>query len=273
MTDHTAALASLIAGRRWLALTGAGISTDSGIPDYRGPNARPSNPIQYGDFLRHPHLRQRYWARSMMGWRSFGAASPNRGHEALARLGAPVITQNVDGLHRAAGSARVVELHGLISRVICLDCGTLSRRADLQRRLEAANPLVTGTIPAGHAELRADGDADVPVPDDFVVPACERCGGVLKPDVVFFGESVPKPRVAEARALLDDADALVVLGSSLTVMSGLRFVRWAARDGKPIAIVNRGRTRGDELADLKLDAGTTEVLEELAASTTVHPSH
>lgn len=258
------ALASLLAGRPWLALTGAGLSTDSGIPDYRGPDARPTHPIQYADFLRHAAARRRYWARSMMGWRSFGVAHPNEGHRALARLGVPVITQNVDDLHRAAGSGRVVDLHGLISRVVCLACGVTSDRADLQRRLEEANPHVTGRIPAGHAELRPDGDADIADPHDLVVPACEACGGTLKPDVVFFGESVPKSRVAECFALVDASDAVVVAGSSLAVMSGLRFVRHAARAGKPVVIINRGATRGDDLADLRLPTGTSPTLAALA---------
>lgn len=260
---HVADLAALLAGRRWLALTGAGISTDSGIPDYRGRDARPYRPIMFADFVRDPRQRRRYWARSMQGWRSFGVAAPNAGHAALARLGAPVITQNVDGLHQAAGSRGVLDLHGRIDAVVCLDCGALSHRAALQARLEAANPGVTGTIPAGTAEIRPDGDAVVDDWEDFVVVACDRCGGVLKPDVVMFGESVPGPRVADAFALVDAADALVVAGSSLTVMSGLRFVRHAHRQGKPVAIVNRGPTRGDDLATVRLDAGTTETLTAL----------
>lgn len=257
-------LAAVLAGRRWLALTGAGISTDSGIPDYRGPDARPTHPIQYGDFVRHADARRRYWARSMMGYRSFGAAAPNPGHRALARLGAPVITQNVDGLHTAAGSAQVVDLHGLIERVACLDCAALSTRLALQERLEAANPHVTGRIPAGDAELRPDGDADIPDPVDFTIVPCERCGGVLKPDVVFFGEAVPRDRVEQAYTLVEDAEALLVAGSSLTVMSGLRFARHAAKVGKPVAIVNHGRTRADDLATVRVDAGTSETLSGLA---------
>nr|NLI50195.1 NAD-dependent protein deacetylase [Propionibacterium sp.] len=259
-------LAALLAGRRWLALTGAGLSTDSGIPDYRGREARPYRPILFNDFRTRPQERRRYWARSMQGWRSFGVARPNAGHVALAALGVPVITQNVDGLHQAAGSARVLDLHGRIDAVVCLDCGATSQRAALQERLERANPGVTGTIPAGTAEIRPDGDAVVDDWHDFVVVDCEACGGVLKPDVVMFGESVPPPRVADAYALVDDADALVVAGSSLTVMSGLRFVRHAARQGKPVAIVNRGATRGDDVATLRLDAGTTETLTALAAA-------
>ncbi|SMO50356.1 NAD-dependent protein deacetylase [Propioniciclava tarda] len=257
-------LAALLSGRRWLALTGAGMSTDSGIPDYRGNGSRPYNPILFNEFLKRPEERRRYWARSMQGWRSFGVAQPNAGHLALATLGAAVITQNVDGLHQAAGSSDVLDLHGRIDSVACLECGRLSHRAALQRRLEAANPGVDGTIPAGTAEVRPDGDAAVDDWHDFVVVACEDCGGVLKPDVVMFGESVPPPRVADAYARVDAAEALVVLGSSLTVMSGLRFVRHAARHGTPIAIVNRGATRADDLADVRLHAGTSETLTALA---------
>ena len=262
---QVAAVASALRGRRWVALTGAGLSTDSGIPDYRGPDSRPTNPIQYRDFVRHPEARRRYWFRSMMGFRSFGAAHPNAGHHALAALGVPVITQNVDRLHSEAGSPQVVDLHGLINRVICLDCGALSSRATLQDRLEAANPGVTGLIPAGAAELRPDGDADIEDPDDFVVPACDVCGGVLKPDVVFFGESVPRRRVEASYRLVDEADALLVAGSSLTVMSGLRFARHVARHGKPLVVVNHGPTRADDLADVKVDAGTTPTLAALAS--------
>lgn len=265
VSSHVSALRELVAGRRWLVLTGAGMSTDSGIPDYRGPDARPTNPIQYGDFISKPDARRRYWARSMMGYRSFGAARPNAGHQALAAVGVPIITQNVDGLHTAAGSSEVVDLHGLIERVICLDCGDLTSRAELQIRLEQANPHVRGTIPAGQAELRPDGDADIADPEDFDVVRCRSCDGVLKPDVVFFGENVPRDRVDASYALVNAADALVVAGSSLTVMSGLRFVRHAAKAGKPIAIINRGQTRGDDLATLLINAGTSETLTALVS--------
>ncbi|MFT4216974.1 MAG: NAD-dependent protein deacetylase [Micropruina sp.] len=265
-------LAALVRGRRWVALTGAGISTDSGIPDYRGAGSRPTSPIQYDEFLRSADVRRRYWARSLLGFRSFGQARPNAGHRALAALAdrglTTVITQNVDGLHTAAGTPDVLELHGRIDRVLCLDCGALSSRTTLQRRLEAANPDLDGSLPAGRAEmddgrLRPDGDAVVEHWGDFVVLPCEVCGGVLKPDVVFFGESVPAPRVADAYAAVDAADVLLVAGSSLTVMSGLRFARYAARAGTPVAIVNRGATRADELAALRLDAGCSETLSEL----------
>ena len=260
------AVADALRGRSWVALTGAGISTDSGIPDYRGPGSRPTNPIQYQDFIKRPEARRRYWFRSMMGFRSFGAAHPNAGHQALAALGVPIITQNVDRLHAEAGSRQVIDLHGLINRVICLDCGDLSSRATLQTRFEAANPTVTGTIPAGAAELRPDGDADIEDPDDFVVPPCSVCGGMLKPDVVFFGERVPQERVSAAYELVDSADALLVAGSSLTVMSGLRFARHVAKQGKPLVIVNHGPTRADDLADVRVDAGTTPTLVALAAA-------
>lgn len=264
-----AALADALAGRRWVALTGAGISTDSGIPDYRGPNARPTNPITFDDFLHRPAARRRYWFRSMMGYRSFGVAAPNEGHRALSRLGVPIITQNVDALHTRAGSTDVIDLHGLIDRVICLGCGQVSQRAALQRRLEEANPGVHGVIPAGAAELRPDGDADLADPDDFVVPACAACGGVLKPDVVFFGEAVPKPRVAAAFERVDASEALLVAGSSLTVMSGLRFARHAAKSGKPVVIINHGPTRADDLAAVRVDAGTSATLTGLTRAWTL----
>lgn len=272
---NTAELARLLRGRRWVALTGAGISTDSGIPDYRGAGAPPTSPIQYDDFVRSAEVRRRYWARSLLGFRSFGRARPNAGHRALAALAehglTTVITQNVDGLHGTGGSPSVLELHGRIDRVLCLGCGASSSRTALQARLEAENPGLSGDLPAGKAEMddprmRPDGDAVVEDWGDFVVVPCAACGGVLKPDVVFFGESVPAPRVADGYAAMDAADALLVAGSSLTVMSGLRFVRHAARTGKPIAILNRGATRGDGLAAVRLDAGCSETLTDLMSA-------
>ncbi len=265
-------LVSLLADRSWVALTGAGMSTDSGIPDYRGPSAPVATPMMYDEFVGDESNRRRYWARSMLGWQSFGRAVPNAGHAAL--VGAAgllgVVTQNVDGLHEAAGSDPVVDLHGRIDRVVCLSCCTYSSRADLQVRLQTLNPSIDGYLPAGAAELdsarlRPDGDAVVDNWQDFEVPPCEVCGGVLKPDVVFFGESAGREVVTAAYGLVDAAEVLVVLGSSLTVMSGLRFVRHASRAGTPIAIINRGPTRGDDLATVRIDGGTTETLLAMVA--------
>jgi NAD-dependent SIR2 family protein deacetylase len=268
--DVPRALAAL-ADRPVLALSGAGMSTDSGIPDYRGPGAPVRAPMTYGEFVSGPRPRQRYWARSHVGWSRMRTAAPNPGHRALARLEAEgrvgmLITQNVDGLHEAAGSRRVCALHGRIADVRCLECGTRSRRAALAERMERLNP--------GWAERhrdvadRPDGDVALDETDDFVVPGCERCGGVLKPDVVFFGENVPKPRVERCYAAVDRlaelGGALLVLGSSLTVMSGFRFVRHAAKLDVPVVIVNRGPTRGDDLATVKLEVGTSQLLSLLS---------
>lgn len=279
-------LGELLRHRTWVALTGAGISTDSGIPDYRGPNASKVAPVQHADFVRFPRARQRYWARSLLGWRSFGQARPNAGHVALAALAGHglvgVITQNVDGLHQAAGSPVVLDLHGRIGRVVCLACGRHSGRARLQERLDAANPGVAGTVLPGQAEmdagegavrLRPDGDAVVEDWEDFVVVDCEDCGGILKPDVVFFGESVPSERVEQAYAMVESADVLVVVGSSLTVMSGLRFARHQVRRGLPLAIVNQGATRADDLATLRIDAGCSPTLATLRAALQAESRH
>lgn len=254
-----------LTGGRVAVLTGAGMSTDSGIPDYRGPNAPKATPMLYSEFTGSVDNRRRYWARAYQGWMRMGTALPNSGHHALAALERQgrldgVITQNVDGLHEAAGSATLIALHGRISAVICLDCGHRSSRDRLQQRLAELNPHVTATDDLGHAELRPDGDAVVEDWADFTPADCLACGGVLKPDVVFFGESVPAPRVQRCFDLVEAADSVVVLGSSLTVMSGLRFVRRAAKDGKTVVVVNRGRTRGDELADAKLDVGCADFL-------------
>ncbi|MEU7723238.1 NAD-dependent protein deacetylase [Streptomyces tibetensis] len=236
-----------------LVLSGAGISTESGIPDYRGEGGSLSRhtPMTYQDFTAATQARRRYWARSHLGWRTFGRARPNAGHRAVAAFGRHgllqgVVTQNVDGLHQAAGSEDVVELHGTLNRVVCLSCGAYSPRRELAVRLEEANP---GFEPVA-AGINPDGDADLT--DDqvagFRVVPCTACGGILKPDVVFFGESVPPQRVEHCRELVRAATSLLVLGSSLTVMSGLRFVRQAAQAGKPVLIVNRDQTRGDHLA-------------------------
>src|SRR3954447_19233216 len=261
---------ALLEGRRFLALTGAGMSTDSGIPDYRGPGSPARTPMTYSEFVSGPGSRQRYWARSHLGWSRMRRAEPNAGHLALAALEQAgvvrmLITQNVDGLHEAAGSRRVCALHGRIADVICLGCGEQTRRSTLHDRLEELNP----DWAARHRDVvvRPDGDVDLDDTDDFVVPRCTSCAGVLKPDVVFFGENVPKERVLRCYAAVDAAAsagaALLVLGSSLTVMSGLRFVRHAAKHGMPVVIVNRGATRGDPLASYKLDVGLTPFLTSL----------
>ena len=265
-------LAELVRGRRWTVLSGAGASTDSGIPDYRGPTSVRATPMQYGEFVGSEAAQRRYWARSYVGWRRIGTARPNAGHRALALLEAHgltgVVTQNVDGLHRAAGSSDVVELHGDIAMVICLDCGSRTPRTSLQSRLAQLNPDVGAESDPGRAELRPDGDAVVHDWHDFVLASCLVCGGRLKPDVVFFGENVPKPRVEAAYALVEPAEVLVVVGSSLTVMSGLRFVRYQAKRGGDVVIINRGPTRGDEFATVKFDAGCSETLTALEAALT-----
>ena len=257
----------LLRDGRLVVLTGAGLSTDSGIPDYRGPGSPARRPMTYQEFVSGPAARQRYWARSPLGWSRMRRASPNAGHLALAALDpALVITQNVDGLHEAAGSRRLVALHGRIADVVCLSCRRTSSRAALATRMASANPGYA----ARHAtaELRPDGDVELDDTAGFEVPACEACGGVLKPDVVFFGENVPAPRVQrcyDAVDALGPGDALLVVGSSLTVMSGFRFVRRAAKAGVPVVIVKRGSTRGDDLATIRLDAGCSEFLTALLA--------
>ena len=271
-TGLAAAAADLLRGRTWVALTGAGMSTDSGIPDYRGPTSVRATPMQFSEFTGSAEARRRYWARSYQGWRRIGQARPNAGHRALAALERPggltgIITQNVDRLHQAAGSRAVIDLHGDIATVVCLDCGARSPRLEMQRRLAALNSDVPPPVLLEHAELRPDGDAVVERWSDFVLADCQHCGGPLKPDVVFFGESVPRDRVDRAYAYVDAADVLVVLGSSLTVMSGLRFVRHSAKAGRPVVIITRGPTRGDELATLKVEAGCSETLAILAAAT------
>jgi NAD-dependent SIR2 family protein deacetylase len=255
----------LLATRPLVVLTGAGLSTDSGIPDYRGPGSPARAPMTYPEFVATPQAQQRYWARSHLGWQRMGRARPNPGHHALAALDPGLlITQNVDGLHEAAGSRSLVALHGRVADVVCLSCRTTSSRAALEAELDALNP---GWLERHRwAESRPDGDVDLDDTDDFVVPRCP-CGGSLKPDVVFFGENVPADRVARCYAAVEALGtdgALLVAGSSLTVMSGLRFVKRAASGGTPIVIVNRGLTRGDPLAAYKLEVGCSEFLGELA---------
>jgi NAD-dependent SIR2 family protein deacetylase len=265
---------SVLSGRPLVALTGAGLSTDSGIPDYRGPGAPRRTPMTYQQLLSGPAAQRRYWARSFVGWARMDRAQPNPGHRALAELERTgglhgLITQNVDGLHTAAGSREVIDLHGRIADVVCLGCGRRSARAQLQDRLSELNPgFLAAAGPA--IEAAPDGDAELAATDGFRLAGCTGCGGLLKPDVVFFGENVPRDRVARAFELVDavvaGAGALLVAGSSLAVMSGLRFVRHAHRHAMPVVIVNRGATRGDELATLRLDLGCTQFLSALAGT-------
>jgi NAD-dependent SIR2 family protein deacetylase len=250
----------VLTGRRWLVLTGAGVSTDSGIPDYRGPGSVARSPMTYQEFIGSESNRRRYWARAHVGWSRMSGARPNATHHWLAErqdtlIG--LITQNVDTLHERARHRGVIDLHGRIDRVRCLDCGAMSDRAEAHRRLDVLNPGWSDQ----DALALPDGDVALEATDAFVLAECLTCGGRLKPDVVFFGESVPKDVVAHCFALVEDAEALVVLGSSLHVMSGLRFVRHAAKLDLPIVIVNRGITRGDDLATVKIDQGVAETLQ------------
>jgi NAD-dependent SIR2 family protein deacetylase len=271
---HT--LVSILGAGNVTVLSGAGLSTESGIPDYRGPSGqarRAGQPMTYQAFTGSAAARQRYWARSHLGWRHITEATPNSGHRAVARLEraglvCSVITQNVDGLHQAAGAAAVTELHGSLHRVVCLGCWQRSGREELDARLRAANPGWAGASgaagtagtagtaggSAGEPAVNPDGDVALEDTSGFVVVDCISCGGVLKPDVVFFGENVPRPRVSSCFDLVSASSGLVVLGSSLTVLSGLRYVRHAASLGIPVVIVNQGATRGDALATVTLDA-------------------
>lgn len=264
-----AKLAQLVEEGGVAVLSGAGLSTDSGIPDYRGDGVRlRRRPITYREFVADDAARRRYWARSHLGWLRVARAVPNRGHHAVAELETGgflrgVITQNVDGLHQAAGGRKVNELHGSLHATICLQCGDRRSRLELHHRLEAANPRFrrrqVDHAPDGDAELTPE-EAEV-----FVTVDCLDCGGVLKPDVVFFGEAVPRLRVDAAFDLLSGSAALLVLGSSLTVMSGYRFALAARRQGIALAVVNRGPTRADDLADIRIDAGLSETLTRLAS--------
>ena len=256
--------------RRPLVLTGAGISTGSGIPDYRDLDGswKRAQPVTFQAFTGSADTRRRYWARSVVGWPRFAAAAANPAHHALAALEQAgriqsLVTQNVDGLHQQAGSRSVIDLHGRLDRVLCLGCGAGQERADFQHALLAANPGWDRHV----AAIAPDGDADLEGVDltAFQVPACPICGGMLKPDVVFFGETVPKERVTAAFAALEEADAMLVAGSSLMVYSGYRFVQAAAAAGKPIAAVNLGRTRADDLFTLKVAQPVGETLAALAA--------
>lgn len=269
-------LVALLAGRRFVVLTGAGVSTDSGIPDYRGPDSPPRRPMTYQQFVSDEAFRRTYWARNHVGWRHVHRTVPNDGHRALARLEqrglvSGLITQNVDLLHEQAGSATVIDLHGRYDRVVCLRCGHRCSRAEVAARLDELNPGFAADV--ADVEIAPDADAVIEATEGFVVADCWApdpdggpgpCGGMLKPEIVYFGETVPAERVAQAYALVDNAQALLVAGSSLTVQSGLRFVRRAAQRQIPVAVVNRGETRGDRFADLTLHAGTSPTLTALA---------
>ncbi|HWH26046.1 MAG TPA: Sir2 family NAD-dependent protein deacetylase [Pseudolysinimonas sp.] len=265
--DLVGQAAALLSGRQFAVLTGAGISTDSGIPDYRGAGAPVRSPMTVQTFLKEESARRRYWAGSHLGWRRFAAAQPNEGHRAVADLELSghangVITQNVDGLHLRAGSRRVVDIHGSLETVTCLVCGQTFARAAIAERLTADNPWLD-TVDA--SVIAPDGDVVIEAVDEMVVPDCTVCGGILKPDVVFFGEFVPTEKFAEASALVRQAEALLIAGSSLAVNSGIRLLDQAAKRRIPIVIVNRGTTKGDARAHLKIDAGASEVLSELAS--------
>jgi NAD-dependent SIR2 family protein deacetylase len=271
------ALTALVAGGDVAVLSGAGLSTESGIPDYRGPTgaARPATPMTFQAFTGSAASRRRYWARSHLGWRLIARAVPNAGHRAVTDLEAAglltgVITQNVDGLHAAAGTRGVVELHGNLDRVVCLHCGDVSGRELLDERLRDANRGWTAEVDG----VKPDGDVDLPeeAVARFRTVDCLLCGGVLKPDVVFFGETVPADRVQACFALLERSRSLLVLGSSLTVMSGYRFVLRAAKDGVPVAIVNGGPTRGDAKADVRVDAPLGVVLPRLVTALGARPA-
>jgi len=271
-TGSFGVLLDVVASGNVLVLSGAGLSTESGIPDYRGPTglARRATPMTYQTFTGSATARRRYWARSHLGWRHIAHAIPNPGHHAAAELGrrgllAGIITQNVDGLHQAAGAPEVTELHGSLHRVVCLSCGRRTARSDLHRRHAAANP---GWAEGSAALINPDGDAVLADRDveSFRVADCLSCQGVLKPDVVFFGENVPRARVEACYALVERASSLVVLGSSLTVMSGFRYVRHAAKRQLPVVIVNQGPTRGDAYAAATLDAPLGRALTALVTA-------
>jgi NAD-dependent SIR2 family protein deacetylase len=264
-------LAALVAGGDVVVLSGAGLSTESGIPDYRGPTGmmRRQTPMTYQTFTGDAEARRRYWARSHLGWRTIARAAPNGGHRAVSDLErrgvlAGIVTQNVDGLHQAGGARSVIELHGNLARVVCLGCGDLTHREALDERLRAANP----TFDARALAINPDGDVDLSdaAVAGFAMVDCAACGGLLKPDVVFFGETVPPDRVRDAYSLVDRARALLVLGSSLMVMSGRRFVVRALKLGLPVAIVNVGTTREDGRATLTVNAPLGTVLPELCRS-------
>jgi len=254
-----------LAGRTILVLTGAGVSTESGIPDYRGEGKTERHPMTFDAFMGSLENQKRYWARSYVGWSVIAKAKPNQGHFALAQAEshgrvASIVTQNVDSLHQEAGSKKVVDLHGRLDRVICMSCRKLIARSLMDEFIESHNPGIAKDI---SAQFTPDGDAEIEAAADFRVPYCPSCQGTLKPDVVFFGETVPVERVQFSMNQLEKSDALLIAGSSLAVNSGMRFARQAAKLGKPIIIVNLGPTKADDLALAKIEAPTSIALEEL----------
>jgi NAD-dependent SIR2 family protein deacetylase len=272
LTGAVADAAAVLAGKRIAVLTGAGVSTDSGIPDYRGKGAPTRTPITVDQYLASVAARRRYWVGSHLGWRAFASAAPNDGHLALASmeshgLVSGVITQNVDGLHVRAGSRRVVELHGTMRRVFCTRCGQVFDRRDLAQRVESDNPWIT--VP-DNVPLGPDGDVLPESTEGFIVPDCSVCQGMLKPDVVFFGEFIPAEKFREAEQLVHTSEALIIAGSSLVVNSGIRLLERARRRKHPVVIINRGETRGDNRATVKINAGASEVL--AALSTMLSPA-
>ena len=270
-SDDIAELRERLTAGDTFVLTGAGVSTDSGIPDYRDDDGawKARAPVQYRDFVSSDATRRRYWARSMLGYPFMARAEPNAAHHALSELEARgrlslLVTQNVDGLHRRAGSQQVVDLHGRLDQVRCLGCGAITERAALQSELEARNPEFLRALDS--AAIKPDGDAELSHVDyqKFEVVPCAACGGLLKPHVVFFGENVPAERVTHSMATLERSRLLLIVGTSLMVFSGFRFARAAARFGVPIAIINRGMTRADELSALKLRGNVGELLSRLS---------
>lgn len=257
---------ALLRDKRSVFVTGAGVSTDSGIPDYRGEGAPKRTPMNVAQFLTDPAFRRRYWAGSHRGWKRFASSRPNDGHRAIARLEAAglssgVVTQNVDGLHIRAGSRRVVDLHGSMEQVRCLTCGQMFSRESVAERMVAQNPAFDVS---DDEDLGPDGDVLVAGIDTFDVPTCTVCGGILKPDIVFFGEYIPREKFEEATQLISEADVLVIAGSSLVVNSGIRLLEQARRARKPVIIINRGATKGDSRATLKIDSGASQTLTAIA---------
>lgn len=255
----------LLADKRLVVLTGAGVSTDSGIPDYRGAGRVQRHPLTFDEFMGSAEYQARYWARSYVGWNRVANASPNAAHRSIAAAESAgrifqVITQNVDGLHQKAGSKAVLELHGRLDRVLCSTCGDILSRNELDARIQLLNPELNQNP---QVEFTPDGDAEVEVPRNFRVPACGLCGAHYKPDVVFFGEQVPKDRVQSAEAAITRAQAVLVAGTSLTVNSGLRLVKLAKNNSVPVVIVNLGETKGDSLADVRLNGSAASILEAL----------